>query len=128
MAEQSISPDGGALDKRAEPSSTLMPVVVKQLVEAQCNPDDNQFFVNGSRLTELTFIGKIAQRDASQAPGRMSYTLDDGTGLINAVIWIDPDSPTATQLQALESMLASGECETAYLRVYGNLRTLSGQR
>ena len=25
-------------------------------------------------------------------------------------------------------MLASGECETAYLRVYGNLRTLSGQR
>lgn len=110
--------------KRSYGKDTLRPVTIKQLLDAtHPNADAEYFLVDGSEMTQVTFVGQI--RNISTQTTNVTYKLDDGTGTIEVKVWIDaealnnPDDP-ANQKSKLT--------DQAYARVYGRLKAFNNKR
>lgn len=72
---------GGSGDKG------MLPVSIKQLLEAkQDGPDDN-YRVDGRDTNQLTLVALIL--GVIENSSSVCYTLDDGTGTIDARVWIE---------------------------------------
>ncbi|KAI9052867.1 hypothetical protein LZ554_003139 [Drepanopeziza brunnea f. sp. 'monogermtubi'] len=97
---------------------TLRPVTIKQIIDAQQPHPDSDFKIDGSEVTQLTFIGQINQI-SSQATNT-TYKLDDGTGLIEVKQWVDSDADP----DAAKDFPKEGE----YLRVWGRLKAFNNKR
>ena len=95
---------------------TLRPVTIKQLLEAE-QPDTENFAIDGSELTTITFVGQI--RNISKQTTNITYKLDDGTGTLEVKVWIDMETAQNEEADGSKGGLA----ENAYARVWGKLKT-----
>ncbi|KAF2637065.1 replication protein A, subunit RPA32 [Massarina eburnea CBS 473.64] len=107
------SPSGGRRDQQ----DSLRPVTIKQILDAQ--PDGDEFRIDNSKISQLTFIGQI-RNIASQALN-ITYKLDDGTGSIEVKQWNDMD---ATEANPLRARLVEG----AYCRAWGKLKSFNDRK
>ncbi|KAI9705404.1 MAG: replication factor A protein 2 [Candelina mexicana] len=115
------SPGGG--NAKTYGKDTLRPVTIKQVLEAQQPHADAEFKIDGTEITQVTFVGQI--RNISTQTTNVTYKLDDGTGIIEVKQWIDSD--------ATNSMDAASEAkprliENAYARVWGRLKAFNNKR
>ncbi|KAI9675930.1 MAG: replication factor A protein 2 [Trizodia sp. TS-e1964] len=102
---------------------TLRPVTIKQLVDAQQPHPDAEFKIDGTEITQVTFIGQI--RNISTQATNYTYKLDDGTGTIEVKQWIDPEAVNSLDIdEAVKSKLT----ENTYARVLGRLRFFGNKR
>lgn len=97
---------------------TLRPVTIKQIIDAQQPHPDAEFTIDGSAVTQLTFIGQINQ--VSSQATNTTFKLDDGTGLIEVKQWVDSDADP----DAAKDLPKEGE----YLRVWGRLKAFNNKR
>jgi len=111
---QQGSQDGGG--SKTYGKDTVRPVTIKQMIEAQQPHPDSEFKIDGSEVTQLSFIGQIHKIE-SQATNH-TYTLDDGTGVIEAKQWID------VEREAAKTLPKEGE----YVHVWGRLKAFNNKR
>jgi len=97
---------------------SLRPVTIKQIIDAQQPHPDAEFSIDGSPVTQLTFIGQINQ--VSSQATNTTFKLDDGTGLIEVKQWVDSDADP----DAAKDLPKEGE----YLRVWGRLKAFNNKR
>ncbi|KAK5162653.1 hypothetical protein LTR04_003152 [Oleoguttula sp. CCFEE 6159] len=115
------SPGSGA--KQQYGKDTLRPVTIKQILDAQQPHPDAEFKVDGSEITQVTFVGQI--RNISTQTTNITYKLDDGTGTVEVKQWIDSDATSAMDTtDDSKPKLA----ENAYARVLGRLKAFNNKR
>lgn len=118
---QNESPSGA---KRSYGKDTLRPVTIKQLLDAHHpHPDAEYFVIDGNEATQVTVVGQI--RNISTQTTNVTYKLDDGTGIIEAKVWIDaeafdnPEDPSNQKPQPVEQ---------GYARAWGRLKAFNNKR
>ncbi|KAK0119803.1 replication factor A protein 2 [Cadophora gregata] len=97
---------------------SLRPVTIKQIIDANQPHPDAEFTIDGSPVTQLTFIGQINQ--VSSQATNTTFKLDDGTALIEVKQWVDSDADP----DAAKDLPREGE----YLRVWGRLKAFNNKR
>lgn len=107
--------------KRSDGSQTLFPMTCKQLADAikTDNEDQDEFFVDGREIKNVTIVGKIVSAEVAESS--LFYNVDDGTGVAPVRFWNDSDDPE--YIAGLKEKWAVGN----YVRVYGHLREVQGQ-
>ncbi|KAF5228920.1 hypothetical protein FOXYS1_15967, partial [Fusarium oxysporum] len=79
---------GGAGGKSYQDES-LRPVTIKQILDAEEAYAGADFKIDGSPVTQITFVGQI--RKIQPQPTNITLNIDDGTGMIEVKKWIDVD-------------------------------------
>ncbi|KAF2447670.1 replication protein A, subunit RPA32, partial [Karstenula rhodostoma CBS 690.94] len=104
---------------RGNAQDTLRPVTIKQILDAQPDASGDDFKIDGSRISQLTFVGQI--RNIAAQTTNITYKLDDGTGSIEVKQWNDDD---AMEASPLKSKLVEG----VYCRAWGKLKSFHDRR
>jgi len=107
--------------KSGSASQSLIPVTIKQLLDATQAHQDDVFKIDGRELNQVTFIGCILR--LSNLTTNVSTTIDDGTGTIEVRIWLDQEDQSDAAIQK-RTMWREG----TYVRVVGNLRSFGNKR
>jgi len=102
-------------------NQSLMPVTIKQLFGATQAHADDAFKVDNKELNQVTIVGLIAQ--ITESTTNITFAIDDGTGKIEAKIWLDQEDQNDYNLQK-----RSAWKEGIYVRVVGHLRSFHNQR
>jgi len=97
---------------------TLRPVTIKQILDASLPHPDAMFKIDGSEVTQLSFVGQI--HNVSSQATNTTFRIDDGTGLVDVKQWIDSDADPETA-KALPS-------EGQYIHVWGRLKEFNNKR
>ncbi|KAK9864910.1 hypothetical protein WJX84_000889 [Apatococcus fuscideae] len=115
QADQGTSP----APKKGAGDQTLRALTIKQITDGTQNPDESQWTIDGSELSNVTLVGKLTSVQEQSAC--VVYQLNDGTGAIEVKNWIDTDSDYDA---AKKAELRLG----VYVRVHGHLRVFDGQK
>ncbi|KAF4636160.1 hypothetical protein G7Y89_g1917 [Cudoniella acicularis] len=97
---------------------TLRPVTIKQIIDAQQAHPESEFKIDGSDVTQITFVGQI--NSVYPQATNITYKLDDGTGIVEVKLWIDAE--------AAEESKAPQSKEGEYIRVWGRLKAFNTKR
>ncbi|KAG0002549.1 replication factor A protein 2 [Entomortierella chlamydospora] len=89
--QESFSSDVGATKRIA--NHTLRPVTIKQLLSVTQTQADNDFRIDGHDLGQVTFIATV--RNINQQSTQHTYTVEDGTGTIDAKRFPTEDEDSA---------------------------------
>ncbi|KAL2644861.1 hypothetical protein R1flu_012448 [Riccia fluitans] len=118
LNDNSFSP-GGATKKGGSQSSGLIPLTVKQLSSATQKPSDDNFYVDGHEVNNITLVGMVFNKEEKATD--VSFMLDDFTGKIEVKKWIDGQvSEELVELRNIRNGI--------YVRIYGHLRSFQGKR
>lgn len=117
--------DGANAAKRFGGKDSLRPVTIKQLHDAHHpHADAEHFMIDDAETMQITLVAQI--RNISLQATNQTYKMDDGTGTIEAKIWVDsdlvnnPDDPMNKNRDKLQ--------EGSYARVYGRLKEFNNKR
>ncbi|XXG98501.1 isopentenyl-diphosphate delta-isomerase idi1 [Hypoxylon texense] len=98
---------------------SLRPVTVKQIIDAeQAFGSDGPFRIDGVDVTQVTFVGMVRQINPQTT--NITYRLDDGTGIMEVKLWLDPDKQDGDARAAF--------AEEQYVRVWGRLKSFGNKR
>ncbi|KAK8968477.1 Replication protein A 32 kDa subunit A [Platanthera guangdongensis] len=110
--ESTISPS------KIRTPQTLIPVTVKQIIEAYRSIEDKSaIVVDGVELANMRLVGLVMNR--TERATEVSFTLDDGTGRIDITRWANESTDTAEV-----ALIRNG----IYVMVHGHLRGFQGKR
>ena len=120
FAVDNSAPDGKA--KARNNQQSLIPATIKQLQSADTLASGEQGFTiaGGKELQQVTIVGIIVSADEQNT--NLQYTVDDGTGVIVAKMWVDADADEAMAERRAEWK------EGKMVRVVGQLRTFNQTR
>lgn len=111
-ADTSFSPA-----KSRDSQGLLLPLTVKQISEAfQASDDKANFLIDGVDVNNVKLVGMLFEK--TERVTEVSFTLDDGTGRINARRWINE----ALDTKEVE-LLSNG----MYVKVHGHLKGFQGK-
>ncbi|KAM5348175.1 hypothetical protein ACJ41O_007999 [Fusarium nematophilum] len=96
---------------------SLRPVTIKQILDAEEAYAGADFRIDGSPVTQITFVGQI--RSVTPQPTNITLKIDDGTGQIEVKKWIDVDKQDDAD---------PGYEHDAHVRVWGRLKSFSNKR
>eukprot|EP00669_Euglena_mutabilis_P011731 TRINITY_DN6344_c0_g1_i1.p1 TRINITY_DN6344_c0_g1~~TRINITY_DN6344_c0_g1_i1.p1 ORF type:complete len:387 (-),score=35.27 TRINITY_DN6344_c0_g1_i1:99-1259(-) len=128
MPDPPESPPRGPEKRGDSGGCPITPVIIRQLLKATHDPDANAFSLDGKTFAEIRIVARISPGERSPSQNALVYTLDDGTGVIQAKIWPNPEDPSGNQIQALESQLQRPDKPGIYARVHGRLKLHEQQR
>uniref|UniRef100_J3LF26 Replication protein A C-terminal domain-containing protein n=2 Tax=Oryza brachyantha TaxID=4533 RepID=J3LF26_ORYBR len=121
MPSQSTNPaegSGGGGFPKARNAQTLLPLTVKQIMDAsQTSDDKSNFAVNGLEVSTVRLVGRILNKVDRVTD--VSFTLDDGTGRIPVNRW-ENDSTDTKEMADVQN----GD----YAIVNGGLKGFQGKR
>ncbi|KAL0105802.1 hypothetical protein PUN28_015900 [Cardiocondyla obscurior] len=109
------STQGGGSGKKGPQSNekTIVPVMIKHITS--CTGD---LQLAGRPVNTLTIVGVI--RNIEQDTTKISFTIEDDTGVITAIMWLEADkNPEESDNQVQLN---------TYVRIYGLLRTHNNQK
>ncbi|KAL6633933.1 hypothetical protein ACP70R_026604 [Stipagrostis hirtigluma subsp. patula] len=108
---------GGGLSKGRN-AQTLLPLTVKQIMDAaQASDDRSNFAVNGVEVSTVRLVGRMLNRVDRVTD--VAFTLDDGTGRIDVNRWENESSDTKEMAD-----VQNGN----YVIVNGGLKGFQGKR
>ncbi|XP_042869677.1 replication protein A 32 kDa subunit-A-like [Penaeus japonicus] len=116
MNSQAQMETPGQGEKKARRSQNLVPVTVKSIVDSA----EDTMQIAGMDVHMITVVGLIRAVDVTST--KITYTIDDTTGLIDAVQWIDADQEGGDDGSKGPLM------EMTYCRVAGSIRSHQGKR
>lgn len=111
---QQGSQSGGG---KAYQDESLRPVTVKQILEAEEAFSGADFKIDGSPVTQITFVGQV--RSVNPQSTNITFKIDDGTGQIEVKKWIDAEKQDDAN---------PGFDVDAHVRVWGRLKSFSNKR
>lgn len=107
----------GANTKRAV--TTLTPVTILQLLQAEQPSPEESFRIDGREITQVTFVAQIMKVSLREV--NFTLELDDGTSRIEAKVWStsSEDSADDAFLEEKKAMWREG----VYVRVHGSVKS-----
>ncbi|TDZ47222.1 Replication factor A protein 2 [Colletotrichum trifolii] len=102
---------------KAYSEESLRPVTIKQIIDAEEAYPGADFRIDGSTVTQITFVAQI--RQVSPQPTNITLKLDDGTGVIEVKKWVDTDKKD----DADSNLELEG-----FVRVWGRLKSFNNKR
>ncbi|KAI9847775.1 MAG: replication factor A protein 2 [Thelocarpon superellum] len=102
-------------------NDTLRPVTIRQVLEAQQPHPDAKFRIDGSEITQITFVGQI--RNVSRQTTNVTYKVDDGTAIVEVKSWIDSDANEMDMSEDDCSKVSEGN----YARVWGTMKSFANK-
>ncbi|PKA51398.1 Replication protein A 32 kDa subunit A [Apostasia shenzhenica] len=116
MASQSI--DYSISPSKIRATQTLIPVTVKQLLEAyHYSEDKSAITVNGVEITNIRLVGLVVNK--VERVTDVSFTIDDGTGRMDISRWAN-ESSDSDEVASFQNGM--------YVKVHGHLRGFHGKR
>jgi len=104
------------------PSTSLRPVVCRQVLDATRATDNTDVVIDGVEATQLTFVAQVLSVQIQST--NMMLKLDDGTGQVESRQWIE-QGPNSD----VEQMKKNQGCiENHWVRVLGNVKNFSNKR
>ncbi|OTB08165.1 hypothetical protein M426DRAFT_317269 [Hypoxylon sp. CI-4A] len=101
---------------------SLRPVTVKQIIDAeQAFGSDGTFRIDGVDVAQVTFVGMV--RQISPQTTNITYRLDDGTGIVEVKLWLDPDKQEDGGDGSTNRFH-----EEQYVRVWGRLKSFGNKK
>ncbi|KAF7729440.1 replication factor A protein 2 [Apophysomyces ossiformis] len=110
--------NNAAMPRKPMGEQTLRPVTLKQIRNAQVH-QDTSFKIDGADVTQVTFVAVI--RQVQEMTTNYSYTMEDGTGLIEVRRWVEQNE-TAEETQQRRELVPD-----LYVRVYGRLNNFNNR-
>jgi len=118
MPTQGDAPGSGVKDSRKpRTEQTVLPVTIKQLMEAQ--NQDETWKIDGQELSHVLLVGAVTAVTPAQL--MIKYTIEDGTGKCDVTWWMDDDGDQASAKRS--SQIREG----MYVRVVGKTRLYNDQ-
>ncbi|PFH58668.1 hypothetical protein XA68_13359 [Ophiocordyceps unilateralis] len=102
---------------KAYQDESLRPVTIKQVLEAEEAFSGADFKIDGSAVTQITFVGQV--RSINPQSTNITFKIDDGTGQIEVKKWIDADKQEDAD---------PGFEPDSHVRVWGRLKSFSNKR
>ncbi|KAJ6496748.1 hypothetical protein C8R47DRAFT_357158 [Mycena vitilis] len=126
---------GGFLSSQGSPTSTktpasqsLRPVTIAQVRKATQMHSDADWVVDGNPIGQITVVAELFSHHAYTT--NRAFVLDDGTGRIDAKMWIDTQDSSVDE--AWRGMRTSSSkvdpLEPIYVRVTGSIKTHHNKR
>lgn len=112
------TPDGSGGISKSRGAQTLLPLTVKQIMDAtQTNDDKSSFAVNGTEVSTVRLVGRMMNK--IERVTDVQFVLDDGTGRIEVNRWANETSDTTEM-----GLVKDGD----YVIVNGGLKSFQGKR
>uniref|UniRef100_A0ACD5YSE8 Uncharacterized protein n=1 Tax=Avena sativa TaxID=4498 RepID=A0ACD5YSE8_AVESA len=112
------TPEGSGGITKTRGAQTLLPLTVKQIIDAsQTNDDKSSFAVNGTEVSTVRLVGRMMNKN--ERVTNVSFILDDGTGRIEVNRWENETSDTEEM-----NLVKDGD----YVIVNGGLKGFQGKR
>ncbi|KAL4960821.1 putative replication factor-a protein [Aspergillus stella-maris] len=122
MPGETTSPSGGRQEGN---NTTLRPVTIKQILDATQPYTEANYTIDGQDVSSIVFIGQV--RNISTQATNVTYKLDDGTGEVEAKMWITPtEEMDTTDDLGKEGKDKNGVEVNGYAKVFGKLKSLLG--
>lgn len=99
-------------------SASVRPVTIKQVLSATQTHSEADWVIDDAEIGSVTVIGQVIsiQKQATN----IVYSLDDGTGRLEARHWVDPS--------AMEEDEEDPITEDSYIRVMGTIKSFGNKR
>ncbi|KAJ7097817.1 hypothetical protein B0H15DRAFT_622698 [Mycena belliarum] len=114
------SPSGTA---RTPASQSLRPVTIAQLRKATQIHSDADWMVDGNAIGQITLVAELQTQNAYTT--NRNFHIDDGTGRIDAKMWID--TVETEKKQTWRDLPLNGD-PPVYVRVTGSLKIHNGKK
>jgi replication factor A2 len=113
---------GGGTPKarKAYDEQTIIPVTARMIIQAQSG-ENGLTLQDGRELHHVKFIGAV--RSHEDASTNATFSIEDGTGLVDVKQWVDAnDCPAIIEMRQ--------ECmqENVYVKVIGSLKDYDGKK
>ncbi|KAJ6489214.1 hypothetical protein C8R47DRAFT_978251, partial [Mycena vitilis] len=99
---------------------TLRPVTIAQIRKATQSNSDSDWLLDETAIGQVTVVAELLAHNAFTT--NRTFSLDDGTGRIDAKMWID------TADKPLLNAPSSSRLEPMYVRVTGSIKTFHDRR
>ncbi|EKX39999.1 replication protein A2, 32kDa [Guillardia theta CCMP2712] len=111
---------GGGSGKKSNAEKGMLPVSIKQVMNAPQDSQDEDIKIDGRDTKQVTIIAYIV--DVKETSTSVTFSLEDGTGNIDAIMWIDQDESEFMVRSRAEWVVGT------YVRVVGQVRSHNGKR
>ena len=106
-------------------NSTLRPVTIKQILEAQQAYPEAPFAIDGADAASIFFVGQV--HNVSTQTTNVTYRVDDGTGEIDVKHWVDSTSVGPMDMEDDEQ--EEPQIKTnMYIKAFGKLKSFGNKR
>jgi len=116
-----VSSDGD--NRKGMPQQrNIIPVTIRMALDVkfQGSSDDSMLLRDGRILNFVKLVCAI--RSVEENSTKVKFQVEDGTGLIEVVLWHDP-----MDCEAMTEIRMSASVENTYVRVIGQLKTFEGR-
>jgi len=120
-ADSPTSESPSTKKKSGATNQSLVPVTVKQLLNATQAHAEDGFKIDGKELNQITLIGFVHKIHSLST--NVNLIVEDGTGTIEVRIWLDQEDQQDHQAQKRANWR-----EGIYVRVIGHLRSFHNKR
>uniref|UniRef100_A0A0D9VIN1 Replication protein A C-terminal domain-containing protein n=2 Tax=Leersia perrieri TaxID=77586 RepID=A0A0D9VIN1_9ORYZ len=118
QSTNAVEGSGGGGFPKSRNAQTLLPLTIKQIMDAsQTNDDKSNFAVNGMEVSTVRLVGRMFNKVDRVTD--VSFTLDDGTGRIHVNRW-ENDSTDTKEMNNIN--------DGDYVIVNGGLKGFQGKR
>eukprot|EP00127_Corallochytrium_limacisporum_P004270 Clim_evm215s157 gene=Clim_evmTU215s157 len=110
-------------DGKVSREKFITPVTIKQAKEAKKESSESNLFMatTGQELNEVRIVACLRAKSTKSAT-RVMYGIEDGTGFLDCMHWIDDSDKDDHQSRSFDSLK-----EGSYVRVSGGLRDFNGK-
>mmetsp|Transcript_48775 Transcript_48775/g.146966 ORF Transcript_48775/g.146966 Transcript_48775/m.146966 type:complete len:271 (+) Transcript_48775:484-1296(+) len=112
---------GGGRQRRDYGEQTLIPLTIRMIHSAAKNAEDNMALPDGRELHQVKIIAAV--RSAEDSSTKVTYQVEDGTGLLEVQKWVDDnESPAGAEFRQ-QSMQ-----DHVYVRVIGQVKEYDNRK
>ncbi|KAJ1980668.1 hypothetical protein H4R35_001037 [Dimargaris xerosporica] len=120
MNQSPFSNEGGATKRGGLSAQTIRPVTIRQILNLEAVGNDEPVILDGHELTQVALVVNV--RKVTQQTAFVIFTLEDGTGALEARMSIGDNAPAGTADEVLQIT------ENTYVRVVAQLRFFAKKR
>lgn len=107
--------------RKAYDEQTQIPVTARMILNAQSNAENTLALADGRELYHVKYIGAV--RNCEDASTNATFSIEDGTGLIDVKQWSD-----ANDCPAVVDMRAKCMQDNVYVKVIGQVKDYDGKK
>ena len=107
--------------RRSYDEQTLIPVTARMILQAQSNGENSLALPDGRELHQVKFVGAV--RTHEEASTNTTFSIEDGTGLVDVKQWMD-----ANDCAAIIEMRQACMDDTVYVKIVGQVKDYDGKK
>ena len=107
--------------RKSYDEQTLIPVTARMILHSSSTPEGTLALLDGRELHHVKYIGAV--RSFEDQSTNVTFSIEDGTGLVDVKQWIDANDCTA-----IAEMRQACQQEHVYVKVIGQVKDYDGRK